>query len=264
MKKLPVTDPEGVYVAFPFKLDGGSFTVQVSGGTMTPGQDQIEGSASDWIGIQDFVSLRNGDGQIVLVSPEIPLVQLGDLNLGKFARRASPATGYLFSWVMNNYWTTNFLASQEGELKWSYHITSGNSASIAKATNFASGIRVPVLPRVLPGAPKRTDGLLQQLYISTGKENVAIVHTKPSTDGNSIVFQLRETEGRYDSIPLNAPYFSSVTIGDAVRPVAVEEVDATGRVLELLLTRGQPLDPMGKWLPFRPFETKFLRMHLNQ
>ncbi|MEI7898094.1 MAG: glycoside hydrolase family 38 C-terminal domain-containing protein, partial [bacterium] len=86
MKKLAVTDPEGVYIAFPFKLEGSHHVAEVAGGTMIPGKEQLEGSASDWCGIQDFVSLRNDSGQIVFVSPEIPLVQLGEINLGKFRR----------------------------------------------------------------------------------------------------------------------------------------------------------------------------------
>ncbi len=264
MKKLAVTDPEGVYVAFPLKLDGGSFLVQLAGGTMVPGMEQIEGSASDWIGIQDFVSLRSSQGQIVMVSPEVPLVQLGEINLGKFARKANPATGHIFSWVMNNYWTTNFLASQEGELKWSYHITSGNNASIAKATNFAAGIRIPVLPRVLPGSPAEAEGELKQLYIATGRENVAIINVKPSQDGQSILFQLKETEGRSDSIALYAPYLSSITLTDAVRPLKIEELAATGEERDVLFTLGQPLLVMGKWLSFKPFETKFIKMYLSK
>ncbi len=112
MKKLAVWDPEAGYVPFPFSLPGSRFVVEVAGGTMMPGKDQLEGSSSDWLGIQNFVSVRNDSAQIVFVSPEIPLVQLGDINLGKFARIAHPETSHLYSWVLNNYWTTNFLASE--------------------------------------------------------------------------------------------------------------------------------------------------------
>ena len=43
---------------------------------------------------------------------------------------------HLFSWVTNNYWTTNFRASQEGELNWSYTLTSCADTSNAAASAF--------------------------------------------------------------------------------------------------------------------------------
>ena len=46
MKKLAVTDPEGGYVAFPFKLDNGHLVFEVQGGQVRPGKDQLAGSAN--------------------------------------------------------------------------------------------------------------------------------------------------------------------------------------------------------------------------
>ncbi|MEI6457151.1 MAG: glycoside hydrolase family 38 C-terminal domain-containing protein, partial [bacterium] len=154
MKKLPVTDPEAVYVAFPFRLSGSHLVYETAGGTVVPGRDQIEGSSSDWNGIQNFVAIKNDTVQIVFVSPEIPLVQLGDINLGKFSRKADPKTTTIFSWVLNNYWTTNFLASQEGELKWNYQVTSLHDPSNLSASRFGWGNRVPLLSRVFPASVK--------------------------------------------------------------------------------------------------------------
>ncbi len=45
------------------------------------------------------------------------LSHFGEINTGKFQPAAKPGKPHIFSWVLNNYWTTNFLASQEGELE---------------------------------------------------------------------------------------------------------------------------------------------------
>jgi hypothetical protein len=148
MRKLPVRDPEAVYVAFPFAPAGATLAWESQGGVVRPGRDQLPGSASDWVGVQGFVAVRDQAGQIVLCSVEVPLVQLGGLNLGQFARVAAPAAPHVFSWVLNNYWTTNFQASEGGELRWRYLLTSSSDASDSLATRTGMEARVPLVGRV--------------------------------------------------------------------------------------------------------------------
>ena len=82
--KLQVTDPEAIYVSFPFQLEGGKLAFETAGGVVYPGKNQLEGSSSDWNTIQNFASIRYDESQIVFVSGEIPLVQFGDLNIGRY------------------------------------------------------------------------------------------------------------------------------------------------------------------------------------
>jgi hypothetical protein len=260
MKKLAVTDPEGVYVAFPFKLDQGRHVVEVAGGTMVPGKDQIEGSSSDWTGIQNFVSLRNDSGQIVFVSPEIPLVQLGEINLGKFDRVARPVSGSIFSWVLNNYWTTNFLASQEGELKWTYQITSGASPSNTLATRFGMENRIPFLYRVFPALAKTEVLRTQSSYFPSRPNHLILVSARPSANGSGVLLQMRETEGYADSVTVNDLTSSAVTLSMATKAVSVMEVNVIEEPVKLLLqtNSGKPSVNVPVQIVFKPFETKFI------
>ncbi|MGE5428209.1 MAG: glycoside hydrolase family 38 C-terminal domain-containing protein, partial [Methylococcaceae bacterium] len=104
--KKPIVDPEGIYIAFPFQLDKGKHFFEVQGGVVEAGKDQIPGSSNDWNTIQHFASIRNGEEQIIIGSPEIPLVQLGNINTGRYKAGALPESTHLFSWPMNNYWVT--------------------------------------------------------------------------------------------------------------------------------------------------------------
>jgi hypothetical protein len=279
MKKLPVTDPEGVYVSFPFKLNQSHHVVEVAGGTMIPGKEQIEGSSSDWTGIQNFVSLRSDSGQIIFVSPEIPLVQLGDINLGKFLRVGSstpnpsprgeermayPASGSIFSWVLNNYWTTNFLASQQGELKWTYQITSGDNPSNTLATRFGMENRIPFLNRVFPASVRADSVMMPNSFFASTDNHLALVSTHPSANGRGIVMQLRETEGRKDSIPVEYLALSSITLAQAVNAVSATEVNVLEEpIREIWKKEAKPVSTYhGYWLAFRPYETKFLFLEL--
>ena len=215
-RKLPVTDPEAVYIAFPFSLQGGKLWFEAQGGMVRPGENQIPGTANDWNAVQNFASLRGTDGQIVLTSSEIPLMQFGGINTGRYNPTAKPETQQIFSWVLNNYWTTNFRASQEGEMTWSYSLTSGPDTSNTFATQFGWGIRVPLISRVLPKARTASS---QSPSFSTwpfGPSSLLLVSARPAKQG--IILLLREVEGKnatLDFVP-------------GTKGWKMEEVDALG------------------------------------
>ncbi len=277
IKKFAVTDPEGVYVSFPFSLKNSHYVVEVAGGTMIPGKEQLEGSASDWTGIQNFVARRSDSGQVVFVSPEIPLVQLGDINLGKFYRVGNPApgsssnregypgTGGIYSWVMNNYWTTNFLASQQGELKWTYQVTSLKDTSNATATRFGMENRVPLLNRVFPAATRPDSALVPGSFFTRFVNRLILVSARPSYGGKGIVLQMRETSGRGDSIPVAGIMPSALNLAESTRAVSVSEVNVLEEPVKLLWQK----DTGGKggnravWMVFKPYETKFVLLGKN-
>jgi len=259
MKKLAVTDPEAAYIAFPFQLPGSHFVVEVAGGTMVPGKDQLEGSASDWVGIQNFVSLRNDSIQIIFVSPEIPLVQLGDINLGDFSRIAHPESSNLFSWVFNNYWTTNFLASEEGELRWNYQISSSNDPSNLFAAKFGWGNRIPFITRIFPAQTPDTV-IIPRSFIGDALRNVLMVSAHPSLDGKGVVLHLRETDGKPTRFPLHDYLVSIIDLMSATRATEAFEVNVLEEEVALVASRRMVVGKPGQWLEMAPYETKFIKL----
>jgi len=193
--KNAVTEPEALYVSFPFKEENGEIVFEAQGGAVRPGKDQLAGTASDWNTVQNYVTVRSEAGQIILVSPEIPLFHLGGMNLGNFSYHHNPETNHIYSWVLNNYWTTNFRASQEGNLTWRYFLTSTNDPTILKATSFGWQSRIPLIGRVFPEGEHKEN----KEYSSILQHNVTdllMVNVIPSDKGSGIVFQLREISGK--------------------------------------------------------------------
>ncbi|MCB9286549.1 MAG: glycosyl hydrolase family 38 [Lewinellaceae bacterium] len=195
MHKLAITSPEAVYVAFPFGLEGGRLGFEAQGGIVYPGENQLEGTASDWNTIQNFAFARNEDAQALFGSSDVPLVQFGNINTGRFYYLHRPETTHLYSWVLNNYWTTNFKASQEGELKWSYYLTSSGDNSNASATRFGWGSRIPLLTRVFPAGEKQA-GSTAQSWMEVSAPNLLLVAARPAEGGNGVLLQFREMEGK--------------------------------------------------------------------
>jgi alpha-mannosidase len=108
-KKLE-TAPEGIYIAFPFAMDGGQLAFDVQGGEVRAGIDQIPGSSNDWNTVQNYARLYDKNGQVLLSSSEMPLMQFGAINTGRYKAGAKPERTHIFGWPMNNYWVTNFNA----------------------------------------------------------------------------------------------------------------------------------------------------------
>lgn len=202
-KRLPETDPSGLYVAFPFALDNGRLAFDVPGGVVYAGENQIPGSSASWNTVQNFASVRNGEAQILVSCDAIPLFMMGELLNDPYRQPREYTKPHLFSWVTNNYWTTNFRASQEGELNWNYALTSTSDTSNAEASAFGWGNRIPLYARVMPAARTANDRAWSKSFLRTGCDHVLMTSCTPSiAEPGSVMVNLRETDGRQATLTL--------------------------------------------------------------
>ena len=211
LKKKPVLSPESFYISFPFQLNNGKIHAEIAGGTMEAGVDQIPGSANDWNTIQNFVKVKNEEEQLILVSHEAPIMQFGNINTGRFEYGAVPEYNHIYSWPMNNYWTTNFNADQRGMYTWTYNFTSLKNANNEDATKFSWGSRVPFLARVIPKGEIDASKPNEMSVISGIPENVLLINTKPMENENALLFQFREVAGK------KASFLPETILGDKVK-----------------------------------------------
>jgi alpha-mannosidase len=242
-RKLIITDPEAIYVAFPLSLSDSRIVFETIGGILSQGQ-QLPGSSTDWNAAQNFVSVRGKKGQIIVVSNEAPLWQFSDFNMGKYDRNPKPGKTWLYSYVMNNYWMTNFRAFQEGAFSWSYQVTSSADTSNTFATKYAWNERNPFPTRTFPaGVNELKTSSLGTLKIS-GPSNAMLVNSRPSFKGKgTILLHFRELEGKDAEVNLSCPI-----PGRTIKKMV--EVNVSGKEI------GQPL----KSVQLRPFEVRFIEI----
>lgn len=240
-----LTDPEALYVSFPFQLDESQIVFETIGGILTQGE-QLPGSSSDWNVAQNFVSVHGAPGQIIVVSNETPLWQFSDFNMGKFERYPKPGKPWLYSFVMNNYWMTNFRAYQEGAFSWSYQITTTTDTTNSYATKYAMGERKSFASRTFPAGHEEIDTPLLETLELNLPENVLLANIRPSLNGdNSLFLHLREVDG----VParLNAPRSKSINPTNSV------DVNALGEIIGSL---SYPLE-------LKPYEVRFIKVFLK-
>lgn len=242
LQKIRHFSPEGLYVAFPFALKpGGELAFEVQGGVVRPGIDQLPGTATDWNTLQTFACVRNARAQILFSSPDVPLVHFGDINTGQFYYRRRPATTHLYSWVLNNYWTTNFRAGQEGELRWRYVITSVEDPSPERAAAFGQEERILPVGRVRAEGKTRGTAFSETALKLELPKNLMLVNMRPMEEGRGILIQLRETAGE--------------TTGYKLPP---EDKSPGIRTFYEASVYGEPIGPSLQSIQITPLETRFL------
>ena len=239
LRKKAVTDPEAIYIAFPYEVEAGKIHLDVPGGNIEAGVDQIPGSSNDWYTVQNFATARSERSQVVMGSPEIPLMQFGAINTGRYEAGAMPQSTNMYSWPMNNYWVTNFNADQMGELQWSYFITSSTDNSIGYATRFAWENRIPFLTRVLQADERSTAGFPAASLLKIVPQNLLLVNMRPVEGERAVMLQLREIDGK--------PARFEAT-SDKIAIQSIEERDVVGASIS------------DASLDFAPWENKFIKI----
>jgi hypothetical protein len=242
-RKLIITDPEALYVAFPFSLPDSRIVFETIGGVLSQGQ-QLPGSSSDWNIAQNFVAVRGKKGQIVVVSNEVPLWQFSDFNMGKFERYPKPGKTWLYSYVMNNYWMTNFRAFQEGAFSWGYQFTSNSDTTNTFATKYAWNERNPFPTRTFPAGTNELKTPSAGTLKINGPANAMLVNSRPAfKDKGTILLHFRELEGLAAEVKL-----SSSVPDRAIKKMV--EVNSAGKQI------GQPVPS----IQLKPYEVKYIEI----
>lgn len=199
-----VFTPESLYFAFPFDVRSPEFRVQIANAVMRPGKDQLPYSCQDYYAIQQWVDV-SGEGIGVTLAPvEAPLVTLGGLNVRAWADRLPFDKAHIYSWVMNNYWFTNFKAAQRGVMPFRYRLTSYEGAhDSAAASRFAWQPFHPLHPVWLDAGGSA--GKIPDSLISIEGDPVLLSCLKRTEAGNDAAVRLLEICGRTSRCTVRFP-----------------------------------------------------------
>jgi hypothetical protein len=214
--KEHVTDPEAIYVAFPFALDAPSFRLDLNGVACAPDADQINGSVRDWYPVRRWADVSDGERGVTVCPLDGPLVQLGGITTGKAAWELKPEGPALYSWALNNHWMVNFKASQGGRIPLRYRLTThAGACDDAVAARFAAEEATPpiVLRDYAPRGP-RSGG-----FVTVDDPHVEVT-AKPAEDGDGVVLRVRDLGGAQRTVDLR---FDAATPASAASTSPVEE-----------------------------------------
>ncbi len=120
--KTAEREKESLHLALPFSIDSPELSFGSNSGMVRYGKDQLPGSNREFVCATEKVELYDGNARIIVQSTGSNLFEVGGMvdesrNGGaKVWKQENGRTSLLFLYVLNNYWHTNYKASQEGEL----------------------------------------------------------------------------------------------------------------------------------------------------
>ena len=141
--KEKVRTPEGVHLAFPFSIPNGEINLGLAWAFMNPWRDQLPGSCKHYFTVQHWADVSNQEFGATWVSLEAPLVELGKIRMDvpkpfdpdAWLTELEP-TQTILSYVMNNYWETNYKADQEGPTVFRYALAPHGRFEAGAAARF--------------------------------------------------------------------------------------------------------------------------------
>jgi hypothetical protein len=193
------TGIEAVFIAFPFNLGAPSFRADVNGIPFTPDDDQLNGTVRDWYPIGRWVDVSDGERGVTVTPLDAPLMHLGGITTGKWARQLEPEGPTLMSWALHNHWMVNFKASQGGEIPLRYRLTTHGGAvdDVAAARFGAESATLPIVLRDYLRTGPETGR-----FLDVPAEAPVLVTAKPAENGDGAIIRVQNLAEAGQTVPL--------------------------------------------------------------
>jgi len=225
--KQSVREKEGVHIAFPFAIPEGQLRYDVAGAVVRPEADQLPGACKNFFSIQSWVDISNADYGVTWATVNAPLVEIGNITAEQpWMKSIGPAT-HIYSYVMNNYWHTNYKADQEGPVTFAYSVFPHGANSAVEAAKFGMERRQPLIVTAAVASTSTA-----QSPIRLASEGVLASAIKPSVGGGGWLVYLYNPTSQSQTVtfrssngtPMSAQPISVLSATDAGRTRNMEDL----------------------------------------
>jgi hypothetical protein len=209
LHKDRVLTRESAYVAFPFAVTAPEFTYASQAAWVNPAKDELAGGSREWYLPTTWASVYNPQVTATVVPLDAPLVAFGDIVRGEWPADFKPKSSAIFSWLMNNYWGTNFPAWQGGDFTFRYAITSNAQFNAQSMTRFGLEALTPLEHDDFSGSqdasllPDREGSLLE-----ITNPGATLLTWKRAEDGDGTILRLQDTMGESLNIKIHSQYLT--------------------------------------------------------
>jgi alpha-mannosidase len=209
LHKDRVLTRESAYIAFPFAVANPEFAYGSQTAWVNPANDELAGGSREWYLPTTWASVYNPQLTAAVVPLDAPLMAFGDIVRGNWPADFQPKGSTMFSWLMNNYWGTNFPASQGGDFTFRYAITSSPQFVPDSLTRFGWGALTP-LERDDVSASQDASVLpnREASFLVIANPHVSLLTWKRAENGDGTILRLQETAGESSEITIRSQYLA--------------------------------------------------------
>jgi len=211
LDKKSIREKEGVHFGFPFKIPNGILRYDVANSIVKPETDQIPGSCKNFFSVQSVVDVSNDTCGITWATPDAPLIEIGAINAEKPWMKTIEQSQTFYSYVMNNYWHTNYKADQEGPVTFRYAIQPHFKYRSEDALRFGAEQRQPLIVAAATDLTKPVSSLC-----TVEPQSVLINSIKPIAGSSAWLAQLYNAsdETQHASVRWNKSIPVKMSISD--------------------------------------------------
>jgi hypothetical protein len=213
IQKDAVLSKEAVYIAFPFLGDKPEFTYDTQNGWVNPERDELAGGSREWYAVSHWAAMNDrGQGRgAALIPYDAPMVNFGDIVRGNWPVDFRPRSAAIFSWLMSNYWNTNFPSSQGGDFSFRYSVVTGRPAAPAQLTRLGWELMTPleVNQMAASAGPALLDANAASL-LHLDSPDVIVTAWKLAEDGDGSIVRVEEISGKAAAMHLDSAYLRVV------------------------------------------------------
>jgi len=187
--KQKIYKQEAVHLAFPFNVPNGIMRMDIPWAVVRPEADQLPGACKNYFTVQRWVDVSNKDYGVTWATVDAPLIEVGAITNDPrggvgWIKKLEPSTT-LYSYVMNNYWETNYKAGQEGPTTFRYSIKPHTRFDSGAAAQFGIECSQPLVV-----VPVDNNTPIQHSILSVKPAGVIVTAFKPSYDGKARIVRL--------------------------------------------------------------------------
>jgi len=188
--KKAVRTKEGVHFSFPFNPALKNTLLDAGYGSMRYIADQLPGSNFDYLYGRRWLDVSSVDKGVQMLWLQAPMVEPVDIieeqqtihQTHKDWKREGTVTSNWFSYIMNNYWHTNYKADQEGVSRYNYALRPHGMVNNAMMEQAAADFTQPFIALPVKAGAVKTGSLF-----TPGNERIAVTSITPTQNGNYIV-----------------------------------------------------------------------------
>jgi hypothetical protein len=208
--KKEIDDKEAVYFAFPFAMQQPQFQYEIQNGVVDPAKDMYPGAGHEWFSVQHWVSAQQNGMSGTVMPLDASLVTLGDINRGDWPTEFGKRPGTVFSYVMNNYWFTNYRAGQGGHFRFRYVVTSAPSTDPVQLSRMGWEEMTPLETDEVTSQdkalnePRPLDGK-QGSFLNVQDPNVLLETWKTAENGNGTILRFLDFGATTRTVTVQTP-----------------------------------------------------------
>jgi hypothetical protein len=228
--KESILSKEAAYIAFPFRVQNPQLNYETQTAWVNPAKDELPGGSREWYAVNHWAAV-SGEGVTAAVVPvDAPLVCFGDIVRGNWPLDFTPKSSTIFSWLMSNYWGTNFAPQQGGDFKFRYGILSSRAFEPVSLTHAGWNAMTPLESNQVTAASDTGPlPVTQASALEIDNPNVALSTWKRAERGGETILRLVELSGRPQTARVSSSFlkfdhaWNATLLEDKEAPLALSE-----------------------------------------